>query len=123
MTDTMKTRDAGFPAFFVSPSRPRGADKAERRDATEGQEGGTGKMRFALIRDCVQARGLRATSNGQSPFGLIRGALSHRSKEYLTRSQSTPTPLFKIRNIEYKRVKKTVRRKGFEPQNSYETSP
>ena len=56
-----KTRDAGFPAFFVSPSRPRGADKAERRDATGGQEGETGKMRFARIRgdsrwdiSCVQ---------------------------------------------------------------------
>jgi hypothetical protein len=46
-----KTRNAGFPAFFVPPSRPRGADKAERSDATEGQEGGTGKMRFAFIRD------------------------------------------------------------------------
>ena len=46
-----KTRDAGFPAFFVPPSRPRGADEAKRRDATEGQEGGTGKMRFAQIRD------------------------------------------------------------------------
>ena len=23
-----KTRDAGFPAFFVPPSRPRGADEA-----------------------------------------------------------------------------------------------
>ncbi len=42
---------AGTPAFFVPPSRPRGADQAERRDATEGQEGGTGKMRFAIIRD------------------------------------------------------------------------
>jgi len=49
----VKTRDAGFPAFFVSPSRPRGADKAQRSDATEGQEGETGKMRFAIIRDCV----------------------------------------------------------------------
>ena len=46
-----KTRDAGFPAFFVPPSRSRGADEAQRRDATEGQEGGTGKMRFAEIRD------------------------------------------------------------------------
>jgi len=46
-----KTRDAGFPAFFVPLSRPRGADQAQRRDATEGQEGGTGKMRFAIIRD------------------------------------------------------------------------
>ena len=46
-----KTRDAGFPAFFVPPSRPRGADEAKRSDATEGQEGGTGKMRFAFIRD------------------------------------------------------------------------
>jgi hypothetical protein len=49
--DKMKTRDAGFPAFFVPPSRPHEADQAERRDATEGQEGGTGKMRFAFIRD------------------------------------------------------------------------
>ena len=61
----VKTRDAGFPAFFVSPSRPRGADKAVRSDATEGQEGGTGKMRFAFIRDysrwdfsCVRTRPL-----------------------------------------------------------------
>ncbi len=30
-----KTRDAGFPAFFVPPSRPRGADEAKRRNAAE----------------------------------------------------------------------------------------
>ena len=57
----MKTRDAGFPAFFVPPSRPRGADEAQRRDATEGQEGGTGKMRFK--------RGLEARS-GEQIFDL-----------------------------------------------------
>ncbi len=51
MRDSLKkTRDAGFPAFFVPPFRPRGADQAERRNATEGQEGGTEKMRFAFIR-------------------------------------------------------------------------
>jgi len=72
-----KTRDAGFPAFFVPPSRPRGADEAEHSDATEGQEGGTGKMRFAAIRDCVQAKGLRAASSGLCSLGLIRGGISH----------------------------------------------
>jgi len=30
-----KTRDAGFPAFSTLSFRPRGADKAERRNATE----------------------------------------------------------------------------------------
>jgi hypothetical protein len=30
-------------------------------------------MRFALIRGGVQAEGLRAASNEQSSFGLIRG--------------------------------------------------
>jgi hypothetical protein len=74
-----KTRDAGFPAFFISPSRSRGADQAERSDATEGQEGETGKMRFAFIRDCVQAKGLRAASSGLCPLGLIRGGISHAS--------------------------------------------
>ena len=82
MLDKEKTRVAGFPAFFVSPSRPRGADKAKRRDATEGQEGETGKMRFALIRDCVQAKGLRAASSGICPLGLIRGGISHVSSEF-----------------------------------------
>jgi len=72
-----KTRDAGFPAFFVPSSRPRGADQAECSDATEGQEGGTGKMRFVEIRDCVQAKGLRAASSGLCPLGLIRGGISH----------------------------------------------
>lgn len=35
-------------------------------------------------------------------------------------------PFFKIETLRShakERVKKTVRRKGFEPQNSYETSP
>jgi len=34
---------------------------------------GARKMRFALIRGGVQAEGLRAASNEQSSFGLIRG--------------------------------------------------
>ncbi len=47
-------------------------------------------MRFAFIRDCVQAEDLRAASNGFYPFGLIRGGITYKSKEYLTRSQNTP---------------------------------
>ena len=31
------------------------------------------KMRFVEIRDCVQAKGLRAASSGFNPLGLIRG--------------------------------------------------
>jgi len=34
-------------------------------------------MRFAIIRDCVQAQGLRAASSGLCPLGLIRGGISH----------------------------------------------
>ena len=47
-------------------------------------------MRFAEIRDCVQAKGLRAASNGLCPFGLIRGGISHASTPNLALPQNQP---------------------------------
>jgi len=38
-----------------------------------GINAGARKMRFAMIRGGVQAKGLRAASNGLCAFGLIRG--------------------------------------------------
>ena len=66
-------------------------------------------MRFARIRGGVQAEGLRAASNEQSSFGLIRGGLFHVSTPNLILSELNPhkhrvTPI--LRKIRSKNKKK-----------------
>jgi hypothetical protein len=68
------------------------------KNAALTQRGRLQKMRFATIRGGVQAEGLRAASNGQSPFGLIRGGLSLVSAPNLTLPESYihPNPFLRL---------------------------
>ncbi|HJJ34845.1 MAG TPA: hypothetical protein O0X79_04195, partial [Methanocorpusculum sp.] len=61
--------------FFLSIFQER--VRFLRRRSAGAEHPNVRKMRFALIRGGVQAEGLRAASNEQSSFGLIRGSFSH----------------------------------------------
>jgi len=73
--EKLKERKTGTPVFPQHFSKRRAILRRRSAGAEHGgaERGGARKMRFARIRGGVQAEGLRAASNEQSSFGLIRG--------------------------------------------------